>query len=234
MSPKPTSLLKGYLEKVSWKVLDEYPKLVQEMIRNQSGVYALYKQDKLYYVGLAGNLMGRLKGHLKDRHRNAWDRFSVYLTKDAPTTKQLESLLLRIAKPPGNRVSGGFGGAANLYRALNQIMRRTDADRRARLIGGWVAKHRRAKAAAKNGSLGLAGLVDRPIALRSTWKKKSYRARVLRNGQISFSGERYDSPSAAARAASGSGVNGWGFWKYQVKRGKWVPLSKIRARRAGK
>jgi hypothetical protein len=60
--------------------LDEYRDIVRTMIRGKSGVYALYKQDKLYYVGLASNLMTRVNGHLKDRHHGAWDRFSVYLT----------------------------------------------------------------------------------------------------------------------------------------------------------
>jgi len=35
---------------------------------------------KLQYVGLAGSLQGRLKTHLHDRHKDSWDRFSVYLT----------------------------------------------------------------------------------------------------------------------------------------------------------
>src|SRR5678815_1561376 len=113
------ALLLGYLEKISWRVLDQYPQLVKEMIRHKSGVYALYRQDKLYYVGLAKNLMGRLRGYLKDRHRGSWDRFSVYLTVNDAHMKQLESLLLRIARPSGNRVSGGFGGSASLYRTLN-------------------------------------------------------------------------------------------------------------------
>jgi hypothetical protein len=49
------------LESVSWRVLAEYRDIVGAMIRRKSGVYGLYKQDKLYYVGLASNLMGRVK-----------------------------------------------------------------------------------------------------------------------------------------------------------------------------
>jgi DNA polymerase/3'-5' exonuclease PolX len=46
--------------------------------------------------------------------------------------KQLESLLLRIAKPSGNRVSGNFAKSANMYRPLhramsNQLRLRADA-----------------------------------------------------------------------------------------------------------
>ena len=46
-----------HLERVSWKVMDEYPDVVRDMIRRRAGVYALYRGQKLYYVGLASNLM---------------------------------------------------------------------------------------------------------------------------------------------------------------------------------
>lgn len=232
MKSKRHVLLQGYLEKISWRVLDQYPKLVQQMIRHKSGVYALYRQDKLYYVGLAKNLMGRLRGHLKDRHRGVWDRFSVYLTIDADHMKQLESLLLRIARPSGNRVSGGFGGPTNLYRTLNRVMSRADADRRASLIGGAVAKRRRAKAATAGGSLALAGLVDRRMALRAETKGKLYRATLRRDGYVSYKGKRFRSPSAAAKKALGHASNGWRFWHYRAGPRHWVPLASMRGRRA--
>lgn len=227
------ALLLGYLEKISWRVLGHYPKLVQQMIRHKSGVYALYRQDKLYYVGLAKNLMGRVRGHLKDRHKGSWDRFSVYLTVDESHMKQLESLLLRIARPSGNRVSGGFGGPASLYRTLNRLMSQADADRRAGFIGGFIAKHRRAKAAVAGGSLGLAGLVERRISLRAHSKGRSFKATLRRDGYVSYGGEQFASPSAAAKKAVGHATNGWRFWQYRVAPGQWVPLSNIRGKRAG-
>jgi len=221
-------LLVGFVEQVSWRVMDEYPKIIQQLIRHRSGVYALYHQEKLYYVGLAKNLMGRLKGHLKDRHRGAWDRFSVYLTNDAGHIKQLESLLLRIVKPVGNRVSGRFAASSNLYRTLYRLMSQADADRRAGIIGGHVARRRRAKAATKGGSLGLAGLVERRMILRAHLKGKTFRATLLKNGYISFRGRRYESPSAAGKKACGRAVNGWHFWRYQAGPRKWVALGTIR------
>lgn len=52
-SRRRNQLLQGYLEKVSWKVLNEYSDVIQKMFRRRSGIYALYKkQDRLYYVGL--------------------------------------------------------------------------------------------------------------------------------------------------------------------------------------
>ena len=63
-------LVTGQLEKVSWSVLEDYRDVIRDMIRGKSGIYALYNRDKLYYVGLATNLMGRLNQHLKDRHHH--------------------------------------------------------------------------------------------------------------------------------------------------------------------
>jgi len=102
-----------HLEDVFWKVLEEYPKVVQEIIKNRSGVYALYRRDKRYYVGFVGNLMGRLKTHLKDRHHGSRDRFSVYLTVRDEHMKELESLLLRIVHPAGKKMKENAGPFLN-------------------------------------------------------------------------------------------------------------------------
>src|SRR5262245_32552291 len=187
MPKRSNHLLLGFVEQISWRVLDQYRDIVKDLIRKKSGVYALYKQDKLYYVGLASNLMGRVNGHLRDRHRGAWDRFSVYLTADRDHIKPLESLLLRIAKPAGNRVSGGFGGPINLYRTLHRAMSDADADRRARILGGHVARRlRRRRMRDARGTLVLAGLVDRRVALRARWKRRRLKATLRRDGYISF------------------------------------------------
>jgi hypothetical protein len=77
---KRTPLVCQHLENVSREVLEEYQGIVRQYIRRRSGIYALFRRGKLYYVGLAKSLSGRLKQHLRDQHRDSWDRFSVYLT----------------------------------------------------------------------------------------------------------------------------------------------------------
>ncbi len=59
----------------------EFKKEITKLIGKERGVYALYKKDKLYCVGLATNLRTRVKQHLKDRHRQKWDKFSLFLIK---------------------------------------------------------------------------------------------------------------------------------------------------------
>jgi hypothetical protein len=106
-----THLLHQHLEDISWRVVETYPVVVRELIRRRAGVYVLYRGRNLYYVGLASNLMGPLKSHIRDRHRGLWDRFSVYLTANHDHIKELESLILRIGRPSGNKISGHFAGS---------------------------------------------------------------------------------------------------------------------------
>ena len=162
-------LLLQHLEKVSRRVLEEYRDLIRDMIRDRDGVYALYRRDRLYYVGLASNLMRRLNAHLNDRHRGSWDRFSVYLTVRGEHMKELESLMLRIAQPPGNKQSGKFKASDNLRALLNRGIKDHDDDHRALLLGGHIARRRRRSKATKGkGTVVLAGLVARRLVLRAT------------------------------------------------------------------
>jgi hypothetical protein len=225
---KKTGLLIDYVEGLSWKIMEDYPDVVRTLMRGRSGVYALYMRDKLYYAGLASNMMGRINAHIRDRHKGLWDRFSVYLTPDDQYMRELEALLLRIAKPRGNRVSGRFRGATDLNRSLHKAMFDQDADRRAQLLGGFFArKRRRAKTLLKKGTQVLKGLVERRVALRGQYKGRPYRGTLRKDGRVSYAGNLYDSPSAAAIAIIRRSANGWVFWKYKTRAG-WVPLDRMR------
>lgn len=117
---KTPSLVIEHLEGISKSAIKKYPEIVTEFARKKSGVYALFNQDVLYYVGLAKNLRTRLRDHLKDRHAREWDRFSIYLTQDDEHLKELESLVLRIAMPKGNRVTGKFMQSRDLLKLFRQ------------------------------------------------------------------------------------------------------------------
>jgi hypothetical protein len=227
--PKQKRLVTQHLEGISWKILKEYPQIIKDMIHKKSGVYALYRRDRLYYVGLATNLMARLKIHLRDRHHGVWDRFSVYLTVQDDHVKELESLLLRIVNPSGNKVSGKFLNSKNLRASVNQKIKGADADRRALLMGGPVAKRRRkAKIQKGKGTQSLAGIVERKIRLKAKYKGKEYRATLRKDGKIGYNRKIYESPSGAGRAVIQRACNGWAFWRYKNEKGKWVRLKEIR------
>ena len=228
---KAKHLVVEHLEDISWIVLRDYRQVVKEMIRGYSGIYALYRRNKLYYVGLASNLMSRLDQHLKDKHKGKWDRFSVYLTVHNEHMKELESLVLRIVSPSGNTVSGKLPKSANQRRALNQLIKGHDDDRRAALIGGaYAVKHRKKMIASKTkGQPVLAGVVPRGIALRAWRNGWEYRASLRKDGLIRFGENTYTSPSAAGKAATNKACNGWRFWHYRdPKLGDWVPLNKLK------
>jgi hypothetical protein len=118
--PKNMPLVIEHLEWISRTAIRRYPEVVTEFARGKSGVYALYSGDSLYYVGLAKNLRSRLHDHIKDRHAEAWDRFSIYLTRNDEHLKELESLVLRIMTPKGNRVSGKFMESRDLSKFFKQ------------------------------------------------------------------------------------------------------------------
>jgi hypothetical protein len=222
-------LLVQHLEQLSGRVLEDYPESVNNLIRRQSGVYALYRRNKLYYVGLASNLMRRLKQHLKDRHRGSWDRFSVYLTARSEHMRELESLVLRIVGPTGNAVKGRLTASKDLIPVLHETMREFDADRRARILGGRFARRRRrSKTTGTRGTQVLAGLEERRRNLVGSRGGRTYQASLRRDGRIRYRGRLYGSPSAAARAALGIQRNGWSFWHFRDDRGKWVPLRTLK------
>lgn len=227
---KPDSLVKEFLEKVSGSLLeDQYRPVIAKMIRGHAGIYALYKGDRLYYVGLATNLMSRVKQHLIDRHTKRWDKFSVYLANDDDHIKALESLLLRVVDPSGNRVTGRLPGAIDRKRQLNKEMTNADSTRRAELLGGNIKRNKvRRLTTASKGSLVLAGLVSRRVQLQAEYKGHRYRASLLKSGHISYANQKYDSPTAAAKIVVGRPVNGWSFWKYKNGTKGWVELSQLR------
>ena len=57
---KNSQLVCQYLENISRKMLEEHLSVIRSIVGRRSGVYALYRRDKLYYVGLASSLLGRL------------------------------------------------------------------------------------------------------------------------------------------------------------------------------
>ncbi len=73
------------------------------------GLYALYKNDKLVYVGLTkSSIRGRIKDHLRDDKKGKWNRFSFYQVKRIKYIKDIETLILRIGKPKLNKRKGTF------------------------------------------------------------------------------------------------------------------------------
>lgn len=220
-------LVTEYIERMSGEILDDrYRPQLAELIRGHSGIYALYKDDTLYYVGLAVDLMRRVDQHLNDRHGGAWNRFSVYLTQRDEHLKPLESLLLRVFKPSGNQQGGKLPGASDRKRALAQTMKRRYEDLRAIALGKPARKASLSAAKADPASIreALLAAMPRPLPLLAVYKGDTYRATLLKDGSVKLDGVRHPSLSAAAVSIVNRNMNGWWFWKCRSERGEWIRL----------
>jgi hypothetical protein len=181
-------------------------------------------------VGLARDLRGRLKTHLRDKHGESWDRFSMYLTVGDDHIKELESLVLRIVRPTGNRQGGKFTNALNLRREFTRRVKQDAAAHLSELLGMEEAGRKVTLRTGLPSKTVLANYITRPMRLRARYKGKVLKARVLRSGLISFAGRRFQSPSTAACAAlpHRRAINGWHFWMYERAPRDWVRLRELR------
>ncbi len=119
------ALIKGMSRRLPIQLLGDrsFESGLQEIMRGYAGVYALYKGESLYYVGLATNLYGRLRAHTKNKHKKKWDRFAIFRVGRVRYLKDMETLLLQVAQPPGNSLSGHLHRDADLTRVLREVLR---------------------------------------------------------------------------------------------------------------
>lgn len=232
MARKKTQLVCQHMERLSAGFLEKHHDLIRDHIKGRHGIYALYKRDRLHYVGLARNLSSRLKAHLRDRHRGLWDTFSVYITIESHHIKELESLLLRIANPQGNSVSGKLARSQDIKKELAKAIRQRQNEEFKVLMGrqARVSRPRRKKTRVKRGDseTALGPYVSESFLIRKIYKGKSYQARVRKNGWIYYKAHLYNSPSLLAKEITGHPANGWYFWNYQRSPGEWVSLHNLK------
>lgn len=120
------ALVKGVSKPLPIELLSDpmFRDELRKLMRGYSGLYALHRGKRLHYVGLASNLFWRLHGHTRNRHKGKWDRFAIYRIAKVRYLKDIEALVLRIARPPGNAVSGNFHRDADVTRVLRRIQSR--------------------------------------------------------------------------------------------------------------
>jgi len=119
------ALIKGMSRNLPSEILTDqvFKKKLEELMRGYAGIYALYKGEKLYYVGLTGNLHGRIRWHLKDRHSGKWDQFKIFRIQKVRYLKDIETLIHHIAETRGNRAKGQVPRDADLTHALREVLR---------------------------------------------------------------------------------------------------------------
>jgi hypothetical protein len=223
---KRQTLVKDRIENVSKDVFQEYYAQITELIGDSPGIYALYDGTDLYYVGKSIDLRKRVKDHLKDRHLASWTHFSLYLVRHADHIHEIESLLVRIANPKGNRLIPKGRSTGLLAKDLKRLI----VTQQKQALQGLFAPKRAVQKVDRRHATGrpasLIGLVANTTKLYRTYKGQDYKASLNPAGVITFKGEKYTSPSGAAKALVGPrAVNGWHFWYIENTAGDWVTLA---------
>lgn len=119
------ALIKGMSKRLPASILKNpsFEVGLKQIMKNYSGVYALYRRGQLYYVGLTKDLHGRMQGHLKDSHAGKWDSFVIFRIKRVNYLKDIETLLTHVAEPPGNKQKGHLPRDANLSQVVNETLK---------------------------------------------------------------------------------------------------------------
>jgi hypothetical protein len=117
------ALVYAHLEHVSRDLLERHPDVVRSFIGRNAGIYPLYRKNRLYYVGLATGLRGRLRAHGKNRHGGNWDSFSIYLTIKDQHLREIEAMMLRLASPSGAKQRGKFARSTDMRRRITKAIK---------------------------------------------------------------------------------------------------------------
>lgn len=211
------------LEHISKEVFSRYASLITQLVEKSSGVYALYDEDELYYVGKATQLRRRVKQHLKDRHDASWTHFSIYLIKNDEHIGEIESLLIRIANPKGNAVKPKGKDSRKMRKQLEVLIKQKHREELAGLFSKRIVK------AVDMQSKSLKRLVSKRTPIYKTYKGKEYKAILTPAGTIIFKGKKFDTPTPAAKMVTKqAAVNGWHFWYIRNDDNEWVKLRNYR------
>ncbi len=120
-----------------WGILTSEKKSEKVDFREQSGIYALYADYELVYIGQAGGrerkLFDRLKDHQRDYLADRWNVFSWFGTRQVLETgklkaekaaahtnaeialNHLEAILIHVSEPVLNRQGGKWGSKVEQY-----------------------------------------------------------------------------------------------------------------------
>ncbi len=118
-------LIQGMSKKLPVEIFDHpaFEDGLKKIMRRSSGIYALYKNEDLYRVGLTKDLMWRMKGYRKGSHAGKWNKFVIFRIRREDLLKDIETLILNLTNPPGNKTSGRVPKDADINRVLKKMAR---------------------------------------------------------------------------------------------------------------
>jgi len=213
------------LENISKSVFRNHAPLITKLIGRSPGVYALYDDMGLYYVGKSADLKGRVHHHLKDRHKASWTHFSLYLLRHEDHVNEIESLLIRIANPKGNRAKPKGRSGGDMLKRLREMVKDQQRQEYEEMFGFRASENRKNRAINR---ASIEGLVKRNTRLFRTYKGKEYEAILTPQGIIRLNGKSYHSPTPASVSIVKHGCNGWRFWYLKNSDNDIISLDELR------
>ncbi|MEM3245836.1 MAG: hypothetical protein QXN16_03655, partial [Candidatus Micrarchaeaceae archaeon] len=105
--PDKIKLISSFYEKIPADAIENTftKEFIRKTLKGRFGVYALWNDRELYYIG-QGKLYSRIISHYKrDKHVGKWNKFSFAILNHQEYAEEIESLLLSFAMkmPPGNK-----------------------------------------------------------------------------------------------------------------------------------
>lgn len=102
---KKGSLIQFALDNIKKESFEVIRRELYGVLKHRAAVYALYKKDKLVRVGLGTNVFWRLWSHSRNEKLD-WDTASLFVVKNIKYLRDLETAIIRIAKPKYNDQKG--------------------------------------------------------------------------------------------------------------------------------
>lgn len=101
-------LVKGYVKLWPREVFDvedsECKAALKESL-SKAGVYILYQDFDVFYVGQAGRLFSRLRFHAKKRY-SLWNHFSAFFVEGEKRLDYVEAIMIAATPRTANRQGG--------------------------------------------------------------------------------------------------------------------------------
>ena len=101
------------------EVLEE--KIIKKQLNGQAGIYLLFNNDELVYIGSSGDLYNRVEsGHNGwTRLKGKWNKFAYIKTATNKEAREIESILIHICKPKYNNDNGTLPTNEKLKRLID-------------------------------------------------------------------------------------------------------------------
>lgn len=122
IKPKRGSLILYSLDGIKKESFEVIKRELRSTLKGNAGVYALYRDDKLVRVGISRDIYGRLKHHSEDK-RIKWNNASLFILRKIKYLLDLETAIVRIAKPKYNNQRGRVKDEYYLKRLLKKRVR---------------------------------------------------------------------------------------------------------------